>query len=128
MNYSPKALIGSSRTVFARKGSEILERGAEIKLVAVLLHIPKMRGADGIRKSQERFGRASHGLFFIDVDGGETRPSRRERRRKCSGHDELRPAGIDEHRIRLHEAKIRCLDQSARLGRQPDMQRHHVAR
>ena len=66
-------------------------------------------------------------LFFIDVDCGKARAAGAERFDQRAALDQLRAAGVDDQRRRLHVAQIVGGDDAARGFDQPHVQRQHIA-
>lgn len=108
------------------EGAHVVERRAEVQLVAVTLDEADVRRHEHTRVGEQRVVLRANGLVSEHVEGGEAGPTARDRGLERAGRDELRAARVHEERVGLHRVERVRVDEAARRVDEPQVDREHV--
>src|SRR3954471_17366364 len=110
----------------SREGQDLVNCCAQQCLITIPLNVAEMRGAERVCHPNQRVPGAQHRLVLVDVHGRRTRLTLVEGCRQRAALDDLRPAGVDEKRSRLHARQILRRHDAVGLGIEWDVQAEHV--
>src|SRR5581483_5679327 len=109
------------------EGDDLVEDVAELDLVFIARDVADVRRRDDVRHLEERVVGVLYRLLLVDVHRGHSGAARFQRVFQGVLFDQAGPAGVDDHRGRLHAREVRGLDDAARRVDQAHVQRDHVA-
>src|SRR5262245_35606368 len=98
----------------SRKGDDLVENVAKLRLVFLVSHIANVRRRNNLFKLQQRQIHIPHWLSLKHVDSSKARPTSTERSYKRTWLYQRCATGVDQNGAWLHACQVRGLDDMAR--------------